>query len=187
MEARTTYQFLVDRDVVQYNPMGIIVLYNRVYECVSTMYNTYSNHFDTSHVAYPEQITTEDQAAGWAIFTAQQPPLADPSDNTSTRHSSSTAALHTYPLHHIPSYIFPTSTPPSASAPNYIFIPSFAPSLTILSSSSRQVQTYTGPGQHPRSAPTNVESVDQQRGCCATTRKFISNYNRWATGGRRDR
>ena len=32
IEARTTYQFLVDRNVVQYNPMGIIILYNRVYE-----------------------------------------------------------------------------------------------------------------------------------------------------------
>ena len=49
IEARTTYQFLVDRSVTQYNPMGIIILYNRVYECLSTMYTTYTNNFDTSH------------------------------------------------------------------------------------------------------------------------------------------
>ena len=51
IEARTCYQFLVDRNVTQYNPMGIIILYNRVYECVSTMYTDYTNNYDTSHVA----------------------------------------------------------------------------------------------------------------------------------------
>ena len=97
--------------------MGIIVLYNRVYECVSTMYTNYANNFDTSHVAYPEQVTAEDQVAAWAIFTAQQPPLTDPPNITNTRRPSSTAALHTYPVTYIPPYIFPTSTTSHPSAP----------------------------------------------------------------------
>ena len=117
IEARSTYQFLVDRHVVSYNPMGIIVLYNRVYECLSTMYTTYSNHFDTSHVAYPEQLTTEDQTVAWAIFTSHQPPLPDPSDTTKSRQPSSTTALHTYPVMNIPPYILPTSTSLHSSAP----------------------------------------------------------------------
>ena len=102
--------------MVQYRPMGIIILYNRVYACVSTMYTDYTNIFDTSHVAYPENLTIEEQQAEWAIFAALQPPQADLSDITTTRHSSSTTTLHTYPLHHIPSYIFPTPTSPSPSA-----------------------------------------------------------------------
>ena len=61
IEARTTHQFLVEWNVVQYQPMGIIVLYNRVYECISTMYTNYSNNYDMSHVAYPEQLTAEEQ------------------------------------------------------------------------------------------------------------------------------
>ena len=48
--------------------MGIIMLYNRVYECVSTMYTDYTNNYDTSHVAYPEGLTIEEQQAEWAIF-----------------------------------------------------------------------------------------------------------------------
>ena len=63
IEARTTYQFLVDRSIVQYSPMGIVILYNRVYECIRNMYTTYTNNFDTSHVAYPEHMTTEEQQA----------------------------------------------------------------------------------------------------------------------------
>ena len=95
--------------------MGIITLYNRVYECISTMYTTYTNNFDTSHVAYPKQMTAEEQSAEWAIFAALQPPQADGSNTTTTHRSSSTTALHTYPIHYIPSYIFPNTTPPSAS------------------------------------------------------------------------
>ena len=61
IEARIMYQFFVDRNVVQYHPMGIIISYNRVYACVSTMYTDYTNIFDTSHVAYPENLTIEEQ------------------------------------------------------------------------------------------------------------------------------
>ena len=57
IEAQNCYQFMVDRGVTQYNPMGIIILYNRVYECLSTMYTEYSNTYDTSHVMYPEGQT----------------------------------------------------------------------------------------------------------------------------------
>ena len=60
IEARSYYQFLADREVTQYNPMGIIILYNRVYECLSTMYTDYSNKYDTLHVAYPEGQTFEE-------------------------------------------------------------------------------------------------------------------------------
>ena len=70
IEARTTYQLLVERNVVQYNPMGIIILYNRVYECISNMYTSYSNNYDTSHIAYPEHVMAEEQHAEWAIFAA---------------------------------------------------------------------------------------------------------------------
>ena len=73
IEARTTYHYLVERQVVQYQPMGIIVLFNRVYACISSMYTNYTNSYDTSHVAYPELITAEEQQAEWAIFTALQP------------------------------------------------------------------------------------------------------------------
>ena len=97
--------------------MGIIVLYNRVYECISTMYTTYTNNFDTSHVAYLEHMTAEEQSAEWAIFAALQPPQADPSNTRTHCQTSSTTALHTYLLHHIPFYIFPTPTSPSTSAP----------------------------------------------------------------------
>ena len=82
------------------------------------MYTNYTNNYDTSHVAYPENITAEEQQAEWAIFAALQPPQADPSDITSTnRRASTPAALHTYPVKYIPPYIFPTSTSPSTSAP----------------------------------------------------------------------
>ena len=64
------YQFLVDRIITQYNPMGIIVLYNRVYECLSTMYIDYTNNYDTSHIAYPEEHTIKEQQAEWSIFVA---------------------------------------------------------------------------------------------------------------------
>lgn len=117
IEARTTYQFLVDRNVVQYSPMGIIILYNWVYECISNMYTTYTNNFDTSHVAYLEHMTTEDQTAEWAIFAALQPPQADPSQPAAHRHNSTPATLHTYTVNYIPSYIFPTSTSSHTSAP----------------------------------------------------------------------
>ena len=60
IEARTMYEFLVDRNVVQYHPMGIIILYNRVYACISTMYTDYTNIFDTSHVTYPKNLTIEE-------------------------------------------------------------------------------------------------------------------------------
>ena len=50
--------------------MGIIILYNRVYECISTMYTNYSNNNDTSHVAYPENLMVKEQEAEWAIFVA---------------------------------------------------------------------------------------------------------------------
>ena len=53
------------------------------------MYTSYSNNYDTSHVAYPELITSEEQQAEWAIFAALQPPQADPSDRKSTRLNSS--------------------------------------------------------------------------------------------------
>ena len=104
--------------MVQYQPMGIIVLYNRVYECISTMYTNYTNNYDTSHVAYLEQLTTEEQQAEWAIFAALQPPQADFSDTHTHCQTSTPAALHTYPIKYIPTYIFPTSTssPPSALA-----------------------------------------------------------------------
>ena len=74
IEARTTCQFLVDRNSANYAPLGIVVLYNRVYECISNMYTTYSNTYDTSHVAYPENLTIEEQQAEWAVFAALQPP-----------------------------------------------------------------------------------------------------------------
>lgn len=74
IEARMTYQFLAERSVVQYHPMGIIILFNRVYACLSSMYTSYSNNYDTSHVAYPELITSKEQQAEWAIFAAIQPP-----------------------------------------------------------------------------------------------------------------
>ena len=62
IEARTTYQYLlVERQVVQYQPMGIIVLFNRVYACISSMYTNFTNSYDTSHVAYPELIIAEEQ------------------------------------------------------------------------------------------------------------------------------
>ena len=116
IEARTTYQFLVDRNVVQYSPMGIIILYNWVYECISNMYTTYTNNFDTSHVAYPEHMTTEEQLAEWAIFAALQPPQ-DSSQPDNHRHTSTPATLHTYTIKYIPSYIFPTSTSSHIFAP----------------------------------------------------------------------
>ena len=59
IEARIYYQFLVDRSVTQYNPMGIIILYNRVYACLSTMYIEYTNTYDTSHIAHPKGQTFE--------------------------------------------------------------------------------------------------------------------------------
>ena len=64
------YQFLIENNVVQYSPISIIVLYNRVYECISTMYTNYSNNYGTSHVAYPEGLTAEEQQAEWAIFAS---------------------------------------------------------------------------------------------------------------------
>ena len=45
IEARTCYQFLIDWGVTQYNPIGIIILYNWVYECLSTMYTDYTNNY----------------------------------------------------------------------------------------------------------------------------------------------
>ena len=81
------------------------------------MYTTYTNNFDTSHVAYPEHMMTEEQSAKWAIFAALQPPQADPSQPTTHQHNSTPATLHTYPVNYIPSYIFPTSTPSHTSAP----------------------------------------------------------------------
>lgn len=124
IEARTCYQFLVDRNITQYNPMGIIILYNRVYECVSTMYTDYTNNFDTSHVAYPENLTMEEQAE-WTIFAALQPPFSDVSTTPTTRQTSTTDALHTYPLKYVPSYIFPSTTSSHPSAPT----PSSSPIL----------------------------------------------------------
>ena len=111
------YQFLVGRNVVQYNPIGVIVLYNRVYECISTMYTDYTNNYDTSHVAYPEGLTVEEQQAKWAIFAALQPPRQDVSATPTNRQASTTIALHTYSLKHIPSYIFPSATSSHHSAP----------------------------------------------------------------------
>ena len=81
------------------------------------MYTSYSNNYDTSHVAYPELITSEEQQAEWAIFAALQPPQADTPAPTTTRRPSSTAALHTYPVTYIPPYIFPASTSLHPSAP----------------------------------------------------------------------
>ena len=60
IEARTCYQFLVECNVTQYQPMGIIVPYNRVYECVSTMYTNYTNNYDTLHIAYPNELIIEE-------------------------------------------------------------------------------------------------------------------------------
>ena len=37
-----------------YHPYGILILYYRVLECISHMCETYTNNFDTSHVAYLE-------------------------------------------------------------------------------------------------------------------------------------
>ena len=54
------YQFLVDSGITLYNPMGNIIMYNRVYECVSTMYIEYTNNYDTSHIAYLEELTIEE-------------------------------------------------------------------------------------------------------------------------------
>ena len=34
------------------------------------MYTEYNNKYDTSHVAYPEGQTFEEQQAEWAIFAA---------------------------------------------------------------------------------------------------------------------
>ena len=79
------------------------------------MYTNYTNNYDTSHVAYPEHLTTEQQSADGAIFVALQPPNTHLSNTTITRRSSSTTALHTYPIHYIPSYIFPATTSPSPS------------------------------------------------------------------------
>ena len=41
--------------------MGIIILYNCVYECLNTMYIEYANKYDTSHVSYLEGQTFEEQ------------------------------------------------------------------------------------------------------------------------------
>ena len=34
------------------------------------MYTNYTNNYDTSHVAYLEGLTMEEQQAEWAIFAA---------------------------------------------------------------------------------------------------------------------
>ena len=112
-----TYQFLAERNVVQYHPMGITILFNRVYACISSMYTSYSNNYDTSHVAYPELITSEEQQAEWAIFAALQPPHPDSSQPDNRRHTSTPASLHTYTVKYIPPYIFPTSTSSHTLAP----------------------------------------------------------------------
>ena len=81
------------------------------------MYTDYTNNYDTSHVAYLEGLTVEEQQAEWAIFVALQPPQEDTSTTPTNRHTSTIAALHTYPLKYIPPYIFPTTTTSHPSAP----------------------------------------------------------------------
>lgn len=173
IEARTTYQFLVDRSIVQYSPMGIVILYNRVYECIQHMYTTYTNNFDTSHVAYPEHMTTEEQQAEWAVFAALQPPQADSSHLPSnTRRASTPTALHTYPVSYIPSYIFPasTSTSPHTSAPTsspstilptHIASPSHASKLTQESAQDFLQQMLNPLVSNFEAAPP-PEGLDQQ-------------------------
>ena len=98
--------------------IGIIVLFNRVYAGISSMYTNYTNSYDTSHVAYPKIITVEEQQAEWAIFAALQPPQADPSHIPSTtRRASTPATLHTYHVKYIPPYIFSTSAPCTSASP----------------------------------------------------------------------
>ena len=90
--------------------MGIIILYNRVYECLSTMYTDYSNNYDTSHVAYPEGQTFEEMQAEWAIFAALQPPLEDITSIT-THHNTSLQLIYILTT----LSIFPhTSSPPKS-------------------------------------------------------------------------
>ena len=74
------------------------------------MYTDYTNNYDTSHIAYPEQLTIEEQETEWSIFAALQPPLEDVTTIASCYHTSTPTNLNTYPILHIPSYIFPTPT-----------------------------------------------------------------------------
>ena len=90
--------------------MGIIILYNWVYECLSTMYTDYSNNFDTSHVAYPEGQTFEEMQAEWAIFAVLQPALEDLITTNTNRNTSTLIDLHTYPIKYIPPYIFTSNS-----------------------------------------------------------------------------
>ena len=70
------------------------------------------------------------------------------------RHASS--RLHTYPLHHIPSYIFPTSTPPSASAP-------VKPSSPILPTTSSPILP-----SHPPPSPHQPDTSKHTQGQAST-------------------
>lgn len=54
LEAKACYDYMVNLREMQYHLVGILILYNRVLECVSKMCDNYTNNFDTSHIMYPE-------------------------------------------------------------------------------------------------------------------------------------
>ena len=71
----------------------------------------------------------------------------DTSATATTRQSSSTIALHTYPTHYLPSYIFGHSTPPSASiSPTHasIVLPSEKPLSPHQPDTYKHTQGQTG-------------------------------------------
>ena len=96
------------------------------------MYTDYTNNYDTSHVAYSEGLTVEEQQAEWAIFVTLQRPQQDISTTPTNCQASTTTTLHTYSLNYIPSYIFPSTTSSHPSAPTTSSSPIF-PSDTISS------------------------------------------------------
>ena len=67
---------MVSLKETQYHPIGILILYNRVLECISHMCETYNNNLYTSHVACPniDPKNEEGLELALSIFESHQPP-----------------------------------------------------------------------------------------------------------------
>ena len=65
------------------------------------MYTNYTNNYNTSHIAYPEGLTLEEQHVEWAIFAALQPTSKDITTTATRHHTSTLADLHTYPIKYL--------------------------------------------------------------------------------------
>ena len=68
LEAKACYDYMINLWETHYHPIGILIVYNRVLECISNMCDNYTNNFDMSHIAYPEIDPKNKEDLELAIF-----------------------------------------------------------------------------------------------------------------------